>query len=405
VRHYWLFRYLPENTKFPGLRTKKNAVPMSSSDELYRPQHSVPGLGKLPVSFHDASSSTRSTPFTRSTTFCSFFYTNDIFHVEMPKTMDSHNSRLKDPLKDATNVALKQVVDPLVDLMFDAGVTVREFSQLVRERAVRAAARRVVREGGRESKSRIAILTGLPRSEVARILRSVDVSRKKRLGQHPVRKVLAAWFESPRFLTAAGEPAVLPIFGRRRSFEQLVAMHSGGIPVRAMLDELTQIDAIERLSDQRVRAKSRVPILTGLTGSAVAVIGERTRDLLDTLTNNLRRTSTPLFEGTALLSDADPEFASLIRREIAEQGESFINSANALFSRAGIRQNRLISKAAKKCRLGVTVYYFQDDIDSAKDVRPGAAHSHRTNLRRQRRQVGRKRTAIVVPHSAPQDRS
>lgn len=322
----------------------------------------------------------------------------------MPKTMIPPNSRPKDPLRDATNVALKQVVDPLVDLMFDAGVTVHEFSQLVRERAVRAAARRVVRESGRESKSRIAILTGLPRSEVARILKSVDVSRKKRLGQHPARKVLAAWFESPRFLTANGEPAVLPIFGRRRSFEQLVVTHSGGIPVRAMLDELTQIDAIERLSDQRVRVKSRVPILTGLTGSGVAVIGERTRDLLDTLTNNLRPTATPLFEGTALLSDADPEFVSVIRREIAEQGESFINSANALFSRSGFRQNRLISKTAKKCRLGVTVYYFQDDIDSAKDVRPGTAHSHRTNLRRQLRPVGRKRMASVVPHSAPRGR-
>jgi len=76
-------------------------------------------------------------------------------------------------------------------------------------------------------------------------------------------------------------------------------MHSRGIPVRAMLDELTQIDAVERLEDQRVRAKSRIPILTGMTGGAIEVIGERTRDLLDTLTNNLRRTSKPLFEGTA----------------------------------------------------------------------------------------------------------
>jgi len=341
----------------------------------------------------------------KSKTFCSKFYTNDIVSTEMPKALVPHNLRAKDPLTEATSVALKRIVDPLVDLMFDAGITVHEFSQLVRERAVRAAARRVVREGGRESKSRIAIITGLPRSEVARILKSVDVSSGKRLGQHPARKVLAAWFESPRFLTATGEPAVLPIYGGRRSFEQLVALHSGGIPVRAMLDELTQIDAVERLSDQRVKAKSRVPILTGLSDSAVAVIGERTRDLLDTLTNNLRPTATPLFEGTALLSDADPEFVSVIRREIAEQGESFINSANALFNRSGHRQNRLIPKTARKCRLGVTVYYFQEDAEGQRDVRTGTSHSHRKNLRRKRRSADLKRIPVSSSRTAPRGQS
>src|ERR1700704_5164392 len=124
----------------------------------------------------------------------------------MPRTVAPRNLRFHDPLKEATIVALKRVVDPLIELMFDAGVTVHEFSQLIRERAVRTAARRVSREIGRHSKSRIAIITGLPRSEVARILRSEDLAPTKRLGQHPARSVLAAWFENPRFLAANGDP-------------------------------------------------------------------------------------------------------------------------------------------------------------------------------------------------------
>src|SRR6267154_4847495 len=285
----------------------------------------------------------------------------------MPRTAALHKSHFDDPLKEATIAALKRVVDPLVDLMFDAGVTVREFSQIVRERAVRTAARRVSKESGRDSKSRVAIITGLPRSEVSRILRSDDASPGKRLEQHPARNVLAAWFDNPRFLAANGDPAVLPIFGKRRSFEQLVSMHSGGIPVRAMLDELTQIDAVEQLEDQRVRAKSRIPILTGMTAGAIAVIGERTRDLLDTLTNNLRRTSKPLFEGTALADEIDLEMISLIRREIAEQGASFLNSANSLFGRSAVKAKRSIPKTSTKYRLGVTVYYFQDDIEGTTE--------------------------------------
>jgi uncharacterized protein DUF6502 len=301
-----------------------------------------------------------------------------------------YGSDLSDPLKEATIVALKRVVNPLVDLIFDAGITVREFSQLVRDSAVRNATRRVTKQTGRDSKSRVAIITGLPRSEVARILRSDDISLGKRLGQHPVRKVLAAWFDNPRFLDATGDPAILPIFGKRRSFEQLVTKHSGGIPVRAMLDELTRIEAVERLSDQRIKAISRVPILSGLTSNAIAVIGERAGDLLETLTSNLKRTSKPLFEGTALLEEIDLDSASLIRREIAEQGASFISSANSLLSRSRIRP-RSVGKSPTKYRLGVTVYYFQDNVEAPKKASIEARYGRRENLRRKSRPPGQNR--------------
>jgi hypothetical protein len=320
----------------------------------------------------------------------------------MSRTATLHKSHFDDPLKEATIAALKRVVDPLVDLMFDAGVTVREFSQIVRERAVRTAARRVCKESGRDSKSRVAIITGLPRSEVARILESDDVSPTRRLGEHPARKVLAGWFDNPRFLAANGEPAVLPIFGKRRSFEQLVSMHSAGIPVRAMLDELTRIDAVERLEDQRVRAKSRIPILTGMTTGAIAVIGERTRDLLDTLTNNLRRTSKPLFEGTALADEIDPEMISLFRREIAEQGASFLNSANSLFGRSLVKTRRSTPKTSAKYRLGVTVYYFQDDIEGESGSKAEKTYQRRKNLSRQRQT--NKGTASVNGRSVEKNR-
>jgi hypothetical protein len=303
---------------------------------------------------------------------------------------NQHGSDLSDPLKDATMIALKRVVNPLVDLMFDAGITVREFSQLSRESAVRNATRRVTKEIGRDSKSRVAIITGLPRSEVARILRRDDISPGKRLGQHPVRKVLAAWFDNPRFLEATGDPAILPIFGKRRSFEQLVTRHSGGIPVRAMLDELTRIEAVERLSDQRVKAISRVPILSGLTSNAIAVIGERAGDLLETLTSNLKGTSKPLFEGTALLEEIDLDSASLIRREIAEQGASFISSANSLLSRSRIRPNKSVGKSSAKYRLGVTVYYFQDSVEAPKKTTIEAKYRSRKNLRRKSRPLRQK---------------
>jgi hypothetical protein len=296
--------------------------------------------------------------------------------------MNSPGKQSRDPFKETAVTALKRVVDPLVDLMFDTGITVQEFGRLVRDRAVRSAAARIARESGRNSNSRVAIITGLARAEVARILEANEPSFSSGGGQHPVRRVLSAWHDNQRFLAANGDPAVLPIFGRRKSFEQLVAAHSGGIPVRAMLDQLMQINAVEVLSGQRVKVKSRVPIFKGMTCSAIANIGERAGDLLSTLKNNLRTASAPLFEGTALIGDVDIGVVPLVRRQIAEQGSAFIDGATSLFSRSRSKRQRS-RKETSQCRIGVTVYYFEDEVETESAPQPVRDGGRRKNLQRQ----------------------
>lgn len=293
-----------------------------------------------------------------------------------------NESRSPDPLKETTMAALERVVDPLVCLMIDAGITVSELCRLVRERAVRSAATRVTRESGRRSNSRVAIVTGLARAEVARILNVEDVSIGARQVQHPARRVLAAWYDNRRFLGANGDPAVLPIFGRRRSFEQLVAMHSGGIPVRAMLDQLAQINAVEILAGQRVKAKSRVPIFKGMTSTAIANVGERAGDLLGTLSSNLRAATDPLFEETAVLNDVDIAAIPLVRRQLAEQGAAFIDGAASLLNRSRLKQRRSILTGSGQCRVGVTVYYFQDAMASDGNFVGLTDNNRRKNLQR-----------------------
>src|SRR5258706_8334517 len=288
-----------------------------------------------------------------------------------------------DPVKDATVSALARILDPLLELLFDAGVTVQELNQIARSRAIQIATKRVIKESGRESKSRVAIMTGLPRSEVTRILGSSDTVPKSKPDQHPARRVLAAWHDDPRFLASNGDPAVLPIFGKRRSFERLVERYGASIPVRAMLDELRQLDAVERLEDQKVRAKSRVPIMTGLTNRSIAAVGERGRDLLETLPHNGRRSSHPFFEATAVIDDGDLELVNFVRREIAEQGTNFINSANSLLNRSQIKRGSKTAKSSKPVRLGVTVYYFQEESQNNDKPTGVGTHSRRKNLRRQ----------------------
>jgi hypothetical protein len=198
------------------------------------------------------------------------------------------------------------------------------------------------------------------------------------------------------FLSENGDPLILPIFGARRSFERLVARYSGGIPVRAMLDQLIQINAIEVLPDQRIRVKSRVPTVTGLTVTAIAALGDRARDLLDTLRGNLQA-SVPLFEGTAMISEVDVDVIPVIKRELAEQAAVFIEGANSLFGRSRNRMRQSASKGSPKSRIGITTYIFQDDSgDDSTKIAP-IAKGKRKNLSRQLRKTPR---SSVGSHSS-----
>jgi hypothetical protein len=286
-----------------------------------------------------------------------------------------------DPIREATLGALRHVVDALLELMFDAGITVQQFNYLVRDRSVRAASRRVLKETGRISKSRVSIITGLPRSEVTKISTEDDYVRTK-LGQPAARRVLAAWFENPSFLAPNGEPATLSIFGKRRSFEKLVSAYGGGIPVRAMLDELTQLDAVERVGDDNVRAKSRTPVSVGLTPEAIGAIGQRCSDLIQTLMKNVRHSEPPLFEATSLVQNADLDLMPVIRREISRQGASFISGANSLLKRTRKHLNSARSSPDLKCRAGVTIYYFEDFEESGSEEGGDRERIPRRNLHR-----------------------
>jgi hypothetical protein len=152
-----------------------------------------------------------------------------------------------------------------------------------------------------------------------------------------------------------------------------------------MLDELTQLDAIERLEDQKIRAKARVPVMTGLTSRSIAAVGERGRDLLRTLAHNVRHNSQPLFEATAVIEDGDLDMVTLVRREMTEQATNFINGATSLLNRSQRKRNSKAVRSSRACRLGVTIYYFQDEISASDNTAIVGRHSHRKNLRRQKR--------------------
>jgi hypothetical protein len=290
------------------------------------------------------------------------------------------NLKKSDPIREATLHALDLVLDPLLDLMFDVGLSVQELNHLIRSGAVRVASRRLLRDGGRLSKSRIAIITGIPRSEVTKLSKLANKLGEAKINEQPARRVLTGWASDPKFQGVSGDPEILPIFGSGRSFEKLVSLYGAGIPVRAMLDELIHLGVVERLPKQRIGTKARVPSFVGMSPDAIKAAGEHCKDLLGTLTQSLRRAERPLFQATSLISDADPRMLPAIRRQIAAQGRFFLNSASSVLKRSRAKKKGLDAEAR---RIGVTIYFFEGSASFTTDLTVPGKPRRRTNLRRQ----------------------
>ena len=97
------------------------------------------------------------------------------------------------------------MLEPLVRLLLTVGIGVGDFLALVKVAYVR-----VAREQGRETRgelrpsaSRIAIVTGLTRAEVAGILAAdTDEWRTSERGRQRAERVLAGWWNDPDFQTS-----------------------------------------------------------------------------------------------------------------------------------------------------------------------------------------------------------
>jgi hypothetical protein len=268
--------------------------------------------------------------------------------------------------------------------MFDIGITVSELNTTLRARAVQTASKRVLRASGRSSKSRVAVITGLPRSEISKILQPSHRDNKKNLSQHVLRRVLDVWFEQRKFVSKDGIPEVLPIFGNRLSFQAIVEKYGGGIPVRAVLDELLHIGVIELLPDQRVRARSRIARTAGdLTHQSVVIFGKKARDLLQTLANEARNRSEARFEATTSAIFSDIDEALRATNAIAAQTQSFIDRSSAVL-KGERRQRSDVDQSSINYCVGVTAYCFRQRLQDSTETSVGANLKTRKNLRRKK---------------------
>ena len=225
---------------------------------------------------------------------------------------------------------------PLVKLLIDQGISFNEFAETAKQAYVEMAIRKNVTEESTLNRSRVAIMTGLTRKEVAAVIsRATNEENHPKAISRPAR-VLHGWFNDPKYQAPYGMPRDIPYDApandpSQPNFTDLVRSYSGDQSPAQMLSELSSFGAVVELETGLLRAEKRYFEPERISPQMIQRFGEVGYNLLATLAGNVNRQAgdhgvfdTRVFSEVRLSSGELQKFKDFL----AEQGQEFMRNTD-----------------------------------------------------------------------------
>ncbi len=253
---------------------------------------------------------------------------------------------------------------PIVRFLLRHGVIWDEFSELMKDMYVDVAREGYGLQGRPTNNSRVAMMTGLSRREVARIRdRLIDHSEHSagRRGNR-ISQILTGWHVDPEFTDATGQPKELPPTGATGSWSGLLKRYAGDLPHSALRKEMLQQGLIEETEDGYLRVLKRDYIYTTLDPEIINQMSVSLHDHAATLDHNLNqaRKSPPRFEGIADNARISSRSVRTFMKLVETRGMDFLNEMDGWLSAHETDENKVGS--GREVRMGVGIYLIHDDL-------------------------------------------
>src|SRR5690349_6982395 len=284
-------------------------------------------------------------------------------------------STLKAPVGRALAAAVERVLRPLFRILLRNHMSFKAFLDIAKHTYVEIAASEFGIPGKKQSVSRVALLSGLTRKEVQRLIET-PAANDTEVGERYNRaaRVVAGWVRDMDFSDANGNPKVLSLqegaAQGRASFAELVRRFSGDIPFRAVLDELLRVGVVEKVDDSGIRLKTRAYVPESGDADKLNILGTDVSDLVSTIDHNLRHGSEDTFFQRKVMYDNVPvEALQEFRRLSGSQAQSLLERLDKWLAQHD-RDTHSGTAGTGQVRTGIGIYYFEEDMKSEKSRGP-----------------------------------
>jgi len=244
----------------------------------------------------------------------------------------------------------------------------KAFLDIAKHTYVEVAATEFGIPGKKQSVSRIALLSGLTRKEVQRLLEA-PAANDSEAGERYNRaaRVVSGWVRDADFSDADGKPKVLALQDGpqdRASFAELARRFSGDIPFRAVLDELLRVGVVEKLDEGTIQLKTRAYVPESGDADKLNILGTDVSDLVTTIDHNLQHgTADPFFQRKVMYDNVPVEALQEFRRLSGAQAQALIERLDKWLSQHD-RDTHPGTTGTGRTRTGIGIYYFEENMTS-----------------------------------------
>ena len=268
-------------------------------------------------------------------------------------------------LTSAIGLALAKLLRPLIRLLLRHSFPYAAFESIAKRVFVETAMADFALPGKKPTISRAAILTGLTRKDVNLLLAEpssrADVITVQR---NRAARVVTAWVREPRFAGVPGDARPLSMDGPD-GFAELVRVHGGDVPARAMLDELQRVGAVQVLPDGRIALRQRAFVPQDSVVHKLGMLGTDVGELIETITHNIEHGATDARYQRKVMHVGIPVGMLPAFREMsARQSQALLEDLDAWLTEHDIDHLPASGlPVGDTSRVGVGIHYFEQLIN------------------------------------------
>jgi hypothetical protein len=236
------------------------------------------------------------------------------------------------PAPDAAAVQapLARVLRPIVRFCIASGLTFPALAQLLRELYVNVSEHDFALSGKEQTDSRVSLLTGIHRKEVARLRGAGAPIATVPASVSRTSAIVARWLADPAFTTAQGEPLPLPrtATAGEASFEALVASVTRDVRPRAVLDEWLDSGVAALDEEGRVTLRQTAFIPRDDDEQRLYYLGRNLHDHVAAAIANMLASEPPFLERAVHYDGLSPELAQRLEKRARELAQQALQTAN-----------------------------------------------------------------------------